>query len=244
MVHLDVTDRATAAGWTLPEGFTVTASLDDDDRTSDDPREWGDCYVTDVDEVDYDHPTRGFCKHCGTWIRQVDDDTARVMSEPCECESDLDVEVCDHGVEAGDWTTEVTGISCPGTDDRRHELDNPLTVQWWNEDRWTFVGVSVTVRDAEGRTWGDTSLWGIECGQFPSVIDPETGLVQVAYLDPLEDAYPLDELLPEALRVAQSALATHSTRNPVIIEPAEPTVTVVTRVAAWVKRLVTRSASR
>lgn len=66
----DVTDRSTAAGWCLPEGWRVLAWTEHDDDLDDldDPREKGDTSNTDVD----DNPTRAFCKHCDRWVCKLD----------------------------------------------------------------------------------------------------------------------------------------------------------------------------
>lgn len=194
---MDEHDEVPAAlliGWTLPEGWTVRAWTEDDDSITD-PRDEGDVYNTDVDEGDYDHPTKAFCRHCGAWIRLLDEDSIASIGPTSE------------GVKprVGDWADQVTGIDCPMA--LEHAPDEPLVVRMWRSDHWRFVGVLVEVLDADGREWGRADLWGVEFGTFPSRIDPETGAVTSVEVDPLTDEYPLSELVPQALEEAQKALS-------------------------------------
>jgi hypothetical protein len=204
---IDVTDRATTAGWTLPEGWRVLAWLAPDDTVSD-PRDNGDVYSTDVDEKDYDNPTRAFCKHCEGWIRKLDADAVTGMGPDADGREP----------QPGDWAESVTGIDCPAVDDRRHEPDEPAVVRAWRADRWQFVGVLVDVVDPDGRVWGRDSLWAVESGEFPQV-DPDTGTVTYTTLDPLSDDHPLVDLIPQALSEARDALAKHAARAPMITGP-------------------------
>jgi hypothetical protein len=181
-------------GWTLPEGWTVRAWTEPDDSISD-PRDEGDVYNTDMDEVDYDRPAHAFCRHCDEWITTLDETTAQALG-PAESGDEP---------QAGDWASIQSGITCPEAHD--HEPAEPLAVRMWHADRWRFVGVLVEVLDADGREWGRADLWGLESGTFPSRIDPVTGTVTTTEVNPLTDEYPLTELVPEALEEAQKALS-------------------------------------
>lgn len=212
----DVTEHATAAGWTLPEGFEVRAWMVHD-PDMDDPREKGDVYNTDFEEEDYGKPTRGFCRMCGALIRLLDQDGADTLNRlhPPSMEWVL-------VAEPGDWASAGwKGIMCP-EQEGGHELDDPVAVRWWREDRWEFVGVLVEVVDGDGWVWGESSLWSVESGTFPTEIDPETGEITSREIDPLTDPHhPLPDLIGEALAEATRALPKHAENAPIIGAPVE-----------------------
>jgi hypothetical protein len=120
MEYEDVTERARAAGWQLPDGWTVRASVEHDDTV---------------------------------------------------------------------------------TDPRNDEPNNPLIVRMWN------LGA---------HEWGDASLWGVEAGTYPVEINAETGVVTTREINPLTEDYPLSELIPEALEMAQETLSLLMAADPVI----------------------------
>lgn len=55
-------------------------------------------------------PTRATCRHCQSTIRQLDIDTLDGVGPDAD----------GRNPRPGDWAEEITGIDCPGTDDRRH----------------------------------------------------------------------------------------------------------------------------
>lgn len=239
----DVTDRARAAGWGLPDGFTVRAWMEHDDDQGD-PREKGEVYNTDVEEADYGNPTHGFCKHCARWIVKLDQAGADQVNQLHPADEDGQPVAV-----AGDCVARLAtfrapqtnasdvaglvearpavaltpaGIRCPETGDP-HELDDPVVVRWWREDRWEFVGVLVEVIDSDGRVWGETALWAVEAGTFPTDIDRDTGEITSAEIDPLTDPHhPLPDLINDALGQAGDALAAALAAAPVITPPPAP----------------------
>lgn len=230
--RLDVTDRATAAGWTLPAGFTVRAWTEyDEDLT--DPRQKGEVYATDIDEADYNHRTHGFCKHCASWIHELTQDEADVVNQyaaalkPAAEQADEEAdEEAGLVASAGDWARRVTVPGSPeisGPDEHGlsqarpimifgglrcpgsgdgHELGDPIAVAWWRHDRWQFVVVCVEVVDEHGHVWGLDTLGAVESGTFPVNVDPVTGYITTKEIDPLTDP---DHPLPDMIGQALSA---------------------------------------
>lgn len=202
MMHLDtadLTDRLRAAGWALTAGVTVIGTLlEQDDQ--EDPRRKGDVYNTDVDEVDYQHPTRGFCQRCGKWLRQLTQDEADAYNRALP-----EGEALELTAEAGHWVTagEDGSVACPPH--RDHRLDLPLVVRDWKADRWNFVGLQVEVNGPDGTTWGEATVWDVEYGTFPYQIDRDTGDVEYREVNPLREAIALD-YAADALERAQDAL--------------------------------------
>lgn len=243
---LDVTDRAIAAGWTLPAGFAVRAWTEYDEDLSD-PREKGEVYAVDIDEADYNHRTYGFCKHCAAWIHELTQAEADEVNQLAAALKPAD-EQADEGAwlaaSPGDWARRVTvpgasevsgpdehgltearpvmlfaGLRCPGNGGG-HELGDPLAVAWWRHNRWQFVVVCVEVVDADGHVWGLDTLGAVESGTFPVNIDPVTGYIESKEIDPLTDPHhPLPDMIGQVLSQAGDALAAHQEANPVIIAP-------------------------
>jgi hypothetical protein len=223
--YVDITDRVTGMGWTLPDGWTVTAHTLDDDCVTD-PRNEGDCYATDVDEADYNNPTRAFCRHCEAWIRRLDADSLAGVGPDADGRE----------AEPGDWADLATGIDCPGSDNRAHEPDEPLAVRAWRRGEWAFVTVVVQVWDGDEREWGRDSLGGTEAGRFPYMIDPETGAVEYKQIDPLRDPdHPLPDMIGEAMGQAREAIA--KLQGAAIGEPS-PSFVVSAEVLAAVRAVV------
>lgn len=250
----DITDLVTATGWTLPPRWRVYAWTEPDDIG--DPRQKGDVYNTDAEEADYSNPTRGFCKHCGAWIRTVSAEELRAAL-PMATGTDTDTGINGHphevggtggeigevagGVLVGVPGTELTGtghtftgpvwraapdgpIVCPASPDCSgrgpHELDEPLAVRWWRQDRWMFVTVVVQVEDPDGREWGTATLGAVEMGTFPVGIDYTTGEVTSREIDPITEDYPVPELITDALQDARDAVRSHDAAGPQVEPPA------------------------
>jgi hypothetical protein len=61
----------------------------------------------------------------------------------------------------------------------------------WCTDQWTYVGVSVTLRDADGERVANDSLWGIEsCGDYwkETAAEIANGLIEAHSKEVLERA--------------------------------------------------------
>ena len=188
----DVTSLALPLGVLLPDGYTIRARMTNDDD-QDDPRNKGDVYNTDVDEDDYSIVTRAFCGHCGKWVKKLTGhDVAAILAEDR-----------DAGVESGDWAADNV-VSCPEND--VHEPDAPLAVRDFYEGKWRFVGVMVDVLDPDGNEIGSAALWGTEAGSFPYKIDRDTGAVEYKTVMPLDESYPMHDLIREAADEAAEAL--------------------------------------
>lgn len=235
---LDITDRAFASGWTLPPRWRVYAWTEPDDIG--DPRDKGDVYNTDVEEPDYSNPTRGFCKHCGVWIRKAAAEELRAALPMAAPGADSAVGQVADAVLIGVPGTEVASIDnfeqaargsiwrqapdgsfvCSDGPDHAHELDEPLVVRWWREDRWMFVTVVVQVEDPDGHGWGIATLGAVEAGTFPYLIDYATGQVTSRDINPLTEDYPVPELIIEALHDARQAVMSHGAAAPRIEPPA------------------------
>lgn len=239
---LDITDRALASGWTLPPHWRVYAWNEPDDMG--DPRNKGDVYNTDVEEADYSNPTRGFCKHCGAWIRKVSAEELREALPMATAQPDHAVGHVADGVLVGVPGTDLArtadmiaeleqaaggsiwrvtpdgSFACPDSTDGAHQLDEPLAVRWWRQDRWMFVTVVVQVEDPDGRDWGIATLGAVEAGTFPYMIDYTTGEVTSREIDPLTEDYPVPELITKALNEARQRVRTHGAEAPRIEPPA------------------------
>lgn len=229
---LDITDRALSTGWTLPPGWRVYAWTEPDDTG--DPRNKGDVYNTDVEEADYTNPARGFCKHCGGWIRKVGVEELRealpmaaILPENAVTDGVLvgvpgtEVASTEYAFDGSVWRLSPDGsFVCAESADGAHELDEPLVVRWWRQDRWTFVTVVVQVEDPDGRDWGLATLGALESGTFPYMIDYATGEVTSRDIDPLTEDYPVPDLLDDALRDARQALRAHDAHAPQVEPPA------------------------
>lgn len=220
---VDITERATGAGWTLPDGFQVLAWTEHDDDW-DNPRDKGDVYNTDFEEEDYSNPTRGLCRGCEAVIYKLDQNGADAINHAVPADADPD-DPAYMDAWAGMWANKVTGVSCPEST-TGHELDDPVVVRWWREDRWEFVTALVEVTDDEGRVWGMDSLGGVESGTFPVQIDPETGEITSKEIDPLTDPdHPLPDMIGQALAEAAAALDKHAENMPTITAPKAESVT-------------------
>jgi hypothetical protein len=197
----DVTDRAVAAGWTLPQGWRVVAWSEHDSYIGD-PREHGDVYCTDVDEQDYSHPTRAFCIGCDAWIHELDEQAvAGILATLPEDTDEDDLPW------VGGWSAAATGTRCRDSHYGRHQPNDPLSVRWWREDKWEFVTVTVAVVDEQDQQWGLASLGGTEAGLFPTEINADTGDVTSAWIDPVNDPHhPVPDLISEAMHEAAEEL--------------------------------------
>jgi hypothetical protein len=196
ITEVDVTDRATAKGWQLPDGVRVVARLVEDPY-QEHPSKAGDVYNTDVDEADYKNPTHGSCMYCREWMRKQAE-----------------------GADAGRWATVKDGrVKCPardGADVDVHVLGESVSIRMWKADEWAFGIVEVVVTDEDGFTWGRDTLSGVEYGNYPYQVDRETGAVSCRNVDPLNDPHhPVPDMIDAALNAVADA-----PNPPVIVAPA------------------------
>lgn len=207
----NVTDRAIAAGWVLPDGFTVHAWVIPQSRLGrfSDPRHTGSVYNTDAEEDDYRHPTRAFCAYCDAWIHQLDQAGADQVNQLHPADEDGQPIAV-----AGDWITGKAGIACLEAD--THTPAEPLVIREWRAGRWSFVTVHVVVADPDGEEWGHVSLGTVEAGLYPRSVDRDTGAVETIWVDPIAEDYPASDLINEALAEAARQLAAHDPHAPAI----------------------------
>lgn len=209
---IDATDLATAAGWTIPHGWAVVAYVE---RNPCMYNPYTECGSSDVDEPEPDTVTRAFCRHCDGWIRKLDEDSIAGVGPDADGRQPV----------IGDWTESATGIDCPGADDRVHQPAEPVAVRWWQSARWIDVLVGVEIMDADGRSWGiAVTADGLVYGEYPQVVNRNTGEISVQRRRPLTDSdSPVPLLIDTAARKAQQALFDHANAAPVILyTPPQP----------------------
>jgi hypothetical protein len=77
----------------------------------------------------------------------------------------------------------------------------------WRRDEWCYVGVIVTVTDAQGFEWGSDSLFGVEAGTWTDTDESDT-VTGTRTLDPLTNPdHPLPTMIPEAMANAAKRIA-------------------------------------